>query len=175
MKKNEFLINSFSNIQDLIKFFEQKANILLVIYGIVFTSFVTLTNSLRWVGITDEMTIIQNLKAICLFLLSVSIGVLLVVQLYILIFNVIKPNKARHYKNGSKSLFYYSHIAEMEKEDFLKEVLKKNEAEYDKEVAEQVYEVSKIAEKKESYYSLLAIMLFYTFIFMMTMLLLKHL
>ena len=40
MNKPEYALESFKNIQDLIKFADQKAGALLVVIGLVFTAFV---------------------------------------------------------------------------------------------------------------------------------------
>ena len=162
MKKNEFSIQNFLNIQEIIRMIDQKSNVLLVIYGIVLSLFVSVIEETSFVNLNAFDYILLKSKAILLFIFAIVIIVLLNIQVYILLFKVLKPRTANHYENGSNSLFYYKHISEMKKEDFIKAMSNVSEFDLDKAVQEQIYEISKIASEKQKHYNHLAFMLFVT-------------
>lgn len=163
MKKSDFSIQNFLNIQEIIRMLDQKSNVLLVIYGIILSLFVSVIDETSFVNLNTFDLKILKLKAILLFILTIEIIVLLNIQVYILIFKIIKPRTANHYEKNCNSLFYYKHISEMKKEDFIKAMSSASELDLDKAVQEQVYEVSKIATQKQKYYNILAFMLFITY------------
>lgn len=169
MKKEDFNIHNFSNIQNMIIFIEQKANILLVIYGIILSKFISIINNLIFVKLSDSSII--TIKSLLIFLFSSALFTLLSIQIYVLIFKILSPRIAKHYSNGARSLFYYKHISSLDKTVFIEKIKGCNEDDLDNEVVAQVYEISKIATAKQKYYNKLAKMLFVTFIILSSLIL----
>ncbi len=162
MNKSDFLMNSFNNIQELIKFFEQKSNILLVIYGFISTAYISVMKKLKFSNFKEFDSLGDFVKPGLVLVLSIIIFIILIFQLYILIFHILRPRIANHYRNDEVSLFYFGHIANLEKDEFIARVNSAKEQDFDYEIANQVYEISKIAKKKEYNYNKLAYLLFVT-------------
>jgi len=69
-------------------------------------------------------------------------------QIYFVIFEVIKPRLAKDYSKLEYSLFYFEHIAKMQKANLLKEYEDLSTSKILNEILSQVHEVSKIMSKK---------------------------
>lgn len=145
MSKLEFAIENFKNTQELIRFIDQKANILLAIFGVIFSVFLTQITDYKF---TDSYSFFDFLA----FVLIILIMILGIIEIIMLMCKVIIPRKANNYNNTYKSLFYYGHIVEMEKEDFITKSNDLDEKDMLAILLHQVYTVSKIAERKSKYY-----------------------
>ncbi len=82
MDKINYALESFKNIQDLIKFADQKAGAILVVIGLIFTAFVqylsNLTSSLTNPTFIGVLTFIAGIRTIlCLSFAITSVALIL--------------------------------------------------------------------------------------------------
>jgi len=143
MDKITYSIESFKNIQDLIKFADQKSGAVLVVTGLIFTGYVQFLQGLHYTGLSDV-----TLLGILTFISSITTLASLVVVVYITIFGVLKPKKAQHYETGELSLFYYDHILQAGKIEMMIKYEQVDETSMLKNIVDQQYEVSKILNRK---------------------------
>jgi hypothetical protein len=153
LSRSNFVLESFRNVQELIRFIDQKAGAILV----------------------ATLDLLQ--KVISLFILGVGalLIVLLVYQLYYVIIEILKPRKAMNYKEDESSIFYYDHIAQMKKSDLLQKYNTSTEEVMVEEIVGQLYEVSKIMRiktfrlKRAMEYMFVNIVLLLVYIFLTTL------
>lgn len=144
MDKILYLLENYKNIQEQIKFVDQKTSFVAVFYILLLTFFKD----------TSEILVLKkNPNAIELILLIVAIIFLLHMgwQLYLILFKIIRPRIARNYSIKGSSTFYYEHIWQMGKNNFKSKILNNNLNEK-KEITDQIYEVSNILTKKTLYF-----------------------
>ncbi|MCW8897048.1 MAG: DUF5706 domain-containing protein [Flavobacteriales bacterium] len=160
MTKTNFLFENFKNIQDLIKFADQKAGAILVICGIILTVFMGFAKPLYIVNI-DNLAKCDNLTiSILVFILGLVLAILLVVIFGICIFKILKPKFAKNYSEGSSSMFYFEHIAKLTKSEFKERTKSISKKSIKKDLSEQIYEVSKILMQKNKYCAITMNLLF---------------
>lgn len=143
MEIREYLLENFKNIQDQIKFIDQKAASIIVFYAFLMNTFKNLV---------DDLVFKSNPKNIekILFILGGVFTLHMLYQVYFILFKIIRPRKALNYNINQISTFYYGHIKDLDKNSFKGRIL--NPAlNKKKEVAEQIYEIAKILEKKTNY------------------------
>lgn len=158
MEKLEYLKSSFVNIQELIKFTDQKIASVLVLCGIEITIFFELSKN---------TIIIKNnlsLQSIITFLSGIVFLTLLFIIIYLSIMRILKPRFARHYNADQYSLIYFEHIALNDKTVLFDNIEKLNKNDKIQEFADQLYEVSKILYRKNKYCSIVMQLLFYKII-----------
>lgn len=143
MTKTEFALESFKNIQDLIKFIDQKAGAILVLAGLLFSAFIELSKELAFTSFQDA-TICGVLAAITGF----ATVICLTYMVYVSIDKILRPRLANHYTNGELSLFYFEHIAGLNKDELLVSYEILDETKMIKYLVEQQFEISKILKKK---------------------------
>ncbi len=160
MNKSEFLLENFKNCQEIIKIFEHKSNILLVLYGLLMNLFFGIVKELSFIKTLDGLPFYLIVKSVFIFVLVSLISTLLLYGLYQIIIKILMPRKANHYDEDKSSLFYFNHIANETKDNFLRKVNEIPEEKYDEEVTFQIYEVSKIASEKQNNYIKLSKILF---------------
>jgi ABC-type multidrug transport system fused ATPase/permease subunit len=144
MDRLEFAIENFKNIQELIRFIDQKAGALLVIYGFILTAFVDFAKKLEFVNPLKHKEFFPFFHSILTFAVGVILIWLLLYKIYILVYKVIRPRVARNYVDGKLSFYYYDHITQMDKEVYKQKFHKLSEEQLIEEVLDQVYEVSLI-------------------------------
>jgi len=138
-----FALESFKNIQDLIKFVDQKSGAILVVTGLIFTGYIQFVEGLIFVepnkvGLLGKLTFLASLSTfICLFLV-----------VYINIFKVLKPRKAKNYKKDESSLFYYEHIFDTGKVEILNRYESIEENVMLKNIIDQQHEIAGILKLK---------------------------
>lgn len=153
MDKINYALESFKNIQDLIKFADQKAGAVLIIVGLIFTSFVQYMKGLTFS--LESITVLGTLA----FLSGVASIFCLTMVLYYSIFKILKPRFAKSYKNGELSTFYFAHINIESKE--LHEIYNSlKDEKMLKDIIDQQIEVSNILNEKNSFLSKSFIWLF---------------
>lgn len=145
MNRIAFALESFKNIQDLIKFVDQKTGAVLVIAGIISTGYFQCIDDLEFAPI-NEVTIWGYL---CFFF-SVICSLCLLIIFNKTIFNILRPRIAKHYNQSDYSIFYYGHIAKESREKLFDEYKELNEEEMLLSVVEQQYEVSHILQIKNN-------------------------
>lgn len=141
MDKITYSLESFKNIQDLIKFADQKAGAVLIVVGLIFTAFVQYLENLAFS--TKTITPLSMLTFLSGFATILCVSVVL----YYSIFKILKPRFAKNYQAGELSTFYFEHISKMNKE-----IHKKYETINDesilKDIIDQQIEVSNILNEK---------------------------
>lgn len=148
MNLNEFGLENFKNIQEIIKFTDQKAGFLLVVYGFVLTAFIEASKDLVFCNPVNCASRIEAVQSIFTFIVGFILIIAIAYQFYILIFRILKPRSANHYKNNELSLFYFGHICKMEPVEFSDKFDNLNDESIKVEIKKQIYEVSKIAAMK---------------------------
>lgn len=141
MDKLNYAIESFKNIQDLIKFADQKASAVLIVVGLVFTAFVQFLEKLTFS--TDSFTLLGNIT----FLTGIATITSITGVLYFTIFKILKPRFAKNYQEGELSTFYFKHIIEVNKE-LHKKYENLSDKDMLKDIIDQQIEVSNILNDK---------------------------
>ncbi len=142
MKKTEFALETFKNLQDLVKFIDQKISATLVISGLILTVYLSLSKNI----VFSEFSKI-NLIGIIVFLSSLLTLISIIVVIYKTIM-ILKPRLAKNYESNEKSLFYFEHISAMSKEQIINKYNELDENTILKQIIDQQYEVSLILNKK---------------------------
>lgn len=158
MDKDEYLLSSFNNVQSLIQFADQKVASILLVDSITIGVFVSQAK---------EYTLsINNLSfwSIVSFLAGLIFVILNVLILYKGIMKVLRPSFAKHYNSDDFSLFYFEHIASHNKTELIDESNKINDERITKELSEQLFEISKILNKKNREVNKISLYLFISII-----------
>lgn len=140
-RKTDLAFKLLDNVQNLIKFADTKINVLLVISGVT-TTFI-LTN-------------FQCLYELCL-ISKIGLGLFFFSFLVFIVLSVltISPRADKHTGNSASKIIYFGHIAKrVEAKDFIDDYSKLNENSFQHDLLYQIYENSKIADKKFSFYKM---------------------
>jgi len=142
MGKTEFALETFKNLQELVKFIDQKTGATLVISGLILTIYLNLSKNLVFVDINS-----MNIIKLIIFVSSLTtlISIFIVIHKAI---KILKPRLATNYNDGEKSIFYFEHISTLGKDEILDSYKEIDENTMLKYIIEQQYEVSLILEKK---------------------------
>lgn len=139
-RKTDIAFKLLDNVQNLIKFADTKINVLLIISG-VSTTFI-LTN-------------FQGLFGLCL-ISKIVLGQFFLSFLIFIVFSIltISPRKDNHTGNSVSKTIYFEHIASrVEVKDFIDDYTNLDEKGLQSDLLYQVFENSKIANKKFKYYN----------------------
>jgi hypothetical protein len=148
MNKTEFAFESFRNIQELIRFTDQKAGAVLLFTGVLLPFYESMIRNVEFIGVET-----WSIMSIIAFLTSLITLLLLLATITILIFLILKPRLATNYGDNEKSLFYFEHIASANKDSLVESFQKLDEYTELKAVMDQTYEISKILVSKTKYLS----------------------
>lgn len=165
MDKISYALESFKNIQDLIKFADQKAGAILVIIGLIFTAFVQCLGNLTF-SINNP-----TFLSVLTFIAGIGTIICLSFVIYYSIFKILKPRFAKNYQDGELSTFYFEHISKESKnihtkfETITEEIMLKD-------ILDQKIEVSSILIEKNQNLSISFVWLFFSLISSMTYILL---
>lgn len=142
MENTEYLISSFNNIQELIKFTDQKIAGVLIVCGIQISIFYEVSNNLH--------IKINNLSFCSCFMFFVGFIfiILILVIMYKSIINVLKPRFATSKTEEKYSLYYFEDIALKSKKDLFTNVNNLSPEKQIYEVSEQIYEIAVILNRK---------------------------
>ena len=158
MEKEDYLLSSFNNVQSLIRFADQKVASILLVDTITIGIFVSKAS---------ELTISLSLITFWGFIAFIS-GVVFIISnliaLYKSILKVLKPRFAKFYKPKEISLFYFEHIANSSKVDIQNKANKISKSKMNEELSAQLYEISKILNKKNNQVSQICTCLFVSII-----------
>ncbi|UYZ19944.1 Pycsar system effector family protein [Mesobacillus jeotgali] len=153
MDKREMIFENFKNIQDLIKFIDQKAGALLVLYGFLLTAFIEFSKKLSFVNINEITGLNEKILSFLTLITGLALVLFITYQFYIIIVLILKPRTAKHYQTGESSLFYYYHISKIGKEQLIDQYKSMDEDALTVNLLGQVFEVSKILDKKTVYFA----------------------
>lgn len=147
MTKTDFSLENLKNVQDLIKFVDQKASALLVVYGLILALFIETAKSF-FLKFPPNSLFGGPILTIFVFLLGIVLFCVLITQICYLLFFVFKPKMAQNYIQEEKSVFYYEHISDFKRSDFIKKINSLTETQMLEEINKQVFEVAKIMNTK---------------------------
>ncbi|MBC6695800.1 hypothetical protein H9L25_03315 [Terrisporobacter mayombei] len=136
-------LENFKNIQELIKFADQKASGLLVVYGFLITIYINFFEDTKFIGLQEA-----SIKNWMILLLGLVFCITMIVQIFYVVFKIIVPRKASNYENEAKCTFYYEHVAKMGKINFIELIRNESIDSNIDDVASQIYEISRILDKK---------------------------
>lgn len=166
MDKISYALESFKNIQDLIKFADQKAGAILVVIGLIFTAFVQYLGNLSF-SVTNTSFI-----GVLTFIAGIGTIICLSFVIYYSIFKILKPRLAKNYLDFELSTFYFEHISKESKnihakfETITEEIMLKD-------ILDQKIEVSKILNEKNQNLTFSFVWLFFSLISSMIFILLS--
>lgn len=149
MDKTDFALENYKNIQELIKFIDQKASILLVVYSLIISGFISVMSDFKIVNPFKYSSTKELVITLIMMVLSILLVVLLIYQLYLIIYRVLLPRKPKYYSTSKKSLYYFNHISEFTKKEFIISFNKLDNEKIMTTILEQIYEVSNILKQKE--------------------------
>lgn len=179
MNKHELLQFNHSNIQDLIKFIDQKAGALLIIYGFLFTATIEFAKDLEFINPFMLNEPIKSLFSIITFISGLAIIILLIYQIYIVLFEIIKPRGAKNYTQEEQSIIYFDHISKRSKTEFLSYFNQISDDDFgeiiEKELIQQVYEISCIMKSKSEKFNEVLKFLFISVFLLLTFILFSRL
>ncbi|MEH7490844.1 hypothetical protein [Neobacillus niacini] len=164
MIKDEMMLHHHTDIQELIRFIDQKAGALLVIYGFIFTATIEFAKDLKFIDPFALKTGWDTIQSILLFALGFFLLATLIYQVYFVLFEVIKPRHAKKYTQEEVSVVYFEHTAKRSKEDFVTHYDTISEVEIRKEFLCQIYEISCILSQKSKKFNSILKYLFTTII-----------
>lgn len=160
MDKTDFALESFKNIQDLIKYIDQKTGAVLVISGLVFTGYIEFFKRINLVISIDEITLI----GVITFISSLTTIIFFVAVLYYSIFTILKPQISNNFKVDDYSLFYYEHIVALGKSKVEEDYKEIDNNKILKHILDEQYEVSIILQYKIKKFSYVLKFLFVSII-----------
>lgn len=143
MDNKSFAIESFKNIQELIRFVDQKSNGVLLVSGLILTAFLEFSK-----GLVFNFTSI-SLAGFLTFILGSTTTGLPIYVIYISIFKILRPQLAKNYSSNESSLLYFKHLAEIKDKTLLQQRFKdlKDDSILES-IADQIFEISRILDVK---------------------------
>lgn len=135
-------LENFKNIQELIKFADQKASGLLVVYGFLITIYINFFEDTKFIELKEA-----SIKNWLILVFGLGFCITMIVQIYYVVFKIIVPRKASNYRNETNT-FYYEHISKMEEIDFIESIINEDIDSNINNVASQIYEISRILDTK---------------------------
>lgn len=143
MDNQSFALESFKNIQELIRFIDQKANGVLLVSGLILTAFLEFSKALVFrfssVSVAGFLT----------FLFGVTTIGLLSYVIYISIFEILRPQLEKNYSSNEASLLYFKHLAEIKDKALIQQKFKNlNDDSILESISDQIFEVSRILDVK---------------------------
>lgn len=155
MEKIDYALESFKNIQDLIKFADQKAGAVLVVTGLIFTGYVQYL---------ERLTLSHNENLSSLEVVTFGASTMTLLSLFVVIFytifEVLKPRTAKYYNEEESSIFYYEHIFKKGKVEVLAKYDVTDEHQMLKDLVDQQHEIAGILTQKNNALSTAFIWLF---------------
>lgn len=143
----EYSIENLRNIQELIRFIDQKAAAILVIYGFVVTVFMAVSEKLTVVN-PLQLSFVKGVHSVSILIAGLLALSSLIYQIYYIVMKILKPRLANNYKKDEYSSFYFEHIASIPKKEFSTILKKISNEEKIEHLATQLHEISKIMKIK---------------------------
>jgi hypothetical protein len=138
MDRDTFVMEGLKNMQELIRFMDQKAGAAFLFCSLTLTVFVEISKRLQFSGHPNLIGIVS--------LISGSIFLIILLwEYHTLIIRIVRPRLARHYGDGNTSTFYFEHIAKMKKEEYVQAI---STCEITSEIVHQSYEVASALNEK---------------------------
>jgi hypothetical protein len=151
------ILNAFDNLkmtQDLVKFIDTKANILLVLYGLIITNFLKQSEGVGFINPGQFTEVHLQVLAGVVLVLGLGFWGLVAFQLYHVIFGIITPRLSKSYKPEECSSFYFEHIACTDRETYKKNFMALDEEAATGQVLDQIYAVAGILAEKTRHFKI---------------------
>jgi hypothetical protein len=138
-RKTDLALKLLDNVQNLIKFADSKLNVLLIISGVTTTFVLANIQPLFNDSILSKVLIILFFVSFIIFLCFSMLTIL--------------PRQDNHTDQSIAKTIYFRHIASrIEIKDFINDYSKLDEKGFQTDLLYQIYETSKIADKKFKFY-----------------------
>lgn len=161
MNKIQFSLESFKNIQDLIKFTDQKTGAVLVLSGVLLTALFRISRELVFIELNQAKPI-----EIVTFIFGTLTFISLFITIYISINKILKPRLAKNYKSEELSLFYFEHLSKLGRDKIHSKYKALKEDDILKLIVDQQYEISKILESKIKFLNIAFKLIFSSILFL---------
>ncbi|QJD85985.1 hypothetical protein [Cohnella herbarum] len=142
-KQIQFAMDSFKNIQELIRFIDQKAAAVLVVYGFIITAYIEFSKTQSFIN-PFKLSLVPGIGSSLIFVFGVLTLGNIVRQIYFIIVKILKPRLAMNYKEDEHSVFYFEHISSIRKNVLNSRLKSISEDQIIEEIAGQIHEVAKI-------------------------------
>ncbi|HPI40892.1 MAG TPA: DUF5706 domain-containing protein [Pseudobdellovibrionaceae bacterium] len=141
IRKTDLAFKLLDNVQNLIKFADTKVNVLLIISGVTTTFVISNFSKISETSILGQISL-------ALFIISFIVFTIFALM-------TISPRSDKHTGKSVAKTIYFKHIAErVEVKDFIEDYSKLDEKNFQADLLYQIFENSKIAEKKFYFYNL---------------------
>lgn len=145
MDKIPYAIENFKNMQELIKFADQKAGAIIVVYGFILSMSYEVSKSLMFcVPIKANVCMLGILT----FAVGAVLLCLIVAQIYYILNSILKPRLANNYNHSDSCLYYFEHVAAKDKTEVMSCFANMDEATMISDISSQIYEVSNTLTNK---------------------------
>ncbi len=168
MDKYQMVQYNHSNIQDLIRFMDQKAGALLVVYGFILTTLIESTKNLKLVNPFEFDSLSKSIVSSITFILGAWLLFILLYQIYVVLYQIIKPRKAKNYSQEEVSTNYYIHISQTKKEKYIESYFGLTSEKAEKELLDQVYEIACILDEKSKRFNVAIKLLYQSILILLT-------
>jgi len=128
----------------MIRFADQKAGAVLVVYGFLITIYIEIGKNL--VLTLSNLTIL----GIFIFIIGLVSGLLILNEVMCLFVKVIRPRLANGYNANEKCIYYFEHVANCSRSEIVESIISIDEVKMVSEIATQIHENSKILVSKLS-------------------------
>jgi len=137
MDKVEYAIENFKNMQELIRFADQKAGAIVVVYGFIVTATYESSKGLDLVAPSST-----NINGLLTFVVGFGLVSIILYQIHFILCSILRPKLAGDYKPGDSCLYYFEHVAAKNKAEILSCFAKLDDNTMLSDVGSQIYEVS---------------------------------
>jgi hypothetical protein len=135
-------LENLKNIQEMIRFADQKAGAVLVVYGFLITVY-----SETGKGLIFSFKSATPMGISTFIVGAVSGGYILGEVIRILL-NIVRPRLATGYNSNERCLYYFDHIVRCTRQELVDSILNINEATMIADIATQIHENSKVLNAK---------------------------
>lgn len=146
MDKLDFTLESFKNIQELIRFIDQKAGAVLVITGLIFSGFIGFFKGLEF-----NLEFYKSPMHIIVLLSGIATLFSMTYVIHLTINKILKPRLSTGFSEKYRSIFYFDHLAIMTNDQIRDGHKKLNDIKMQEEIENQIFEISRILKKKIKY------------------------
>jgi hypothetical protein len=168
MNKYEYSFENYKCIQELIRFADQKAGAILVIYGFLLTMFFEVN---KYNYILNPF--LYGVKMVFIYAIGTVFIFLMLLQMYFIIFKIIFPGKSTvNTIIGINNCLYYEYIASISQKKFIEKIKSQTDSEILYDMSVQLHETSKILKRKMDNIRIALIFLFIAIIFFVAYILL---
>ena len=167
-EKCSLAIENFKNIQELIRFIDQKTNFIFIIIGFLITIFLEISKNFIFVNPNIYSGSELILSWIILIFGTCFIFSILY-QFYIILFKIIFSRKAKNSNKKFQSLFYCDDICKKKMPAFINDFRIASDKKIIDSILSQVYEVANIFNEKNKNYcksiKMLALNIFFLLVY----------